>query len=114
MGHIGKLVRGDPQLLCQNLTVSLGLVEHIDKVRVLKMFSISREARRSLTFCVKPDGIPPHLRKRFQISTLKLPVCPFKEKVEFVDIEPGCFMFGTVGRNTVPHRILHDQKPDFL
>jgi hypothetical protein len=29
-------VRGDPQLLCQNLTVSLGLVEHIDKVRVLK------------------------------------------------------------------------------
>ena len=25
MGHIGKLVRGDPQLLCQNLTVSLGL-----------------------------------------------------------------------------------------
>ena len=36
MGHIGKLVRGDSQLLCQNLTVSLGLVEHIDKVRVLK------------------------------------------------------------------------------
>ena len=36
MGHIRKLVRGDSQLLCQNLTVSLGLVEHIDKVRVLK------------------------------------------------------------------------------
>ena len=29
MGHIGKLVRGNSQLLCQNLTVSLGLVEHI-------------------------------------------------------------------------------------
>ena len=26
MGHIGKLVRGNPQLLRQNLPVSLGLV----------------------------------------------------------------------------------------
>lgn len=50
-----------------------------------KMFSISREARRSLTFCVKPDGIPPHLRKRFQISTLKLPVCPFKRNADRSD-----------------------------
>ena len=35
MGHIGKLVRGNPQLLRQNLPVSLGLVQHVDKIRVL-------------------------------------------------------------------------------
>lgn len=35
-----------------------------------KMFSTSREESRSLTFCVMPVGIPPHLRKRFQISTV--------------------------------------------
>lgn len=36
MGHIGKLVRGNPQLLRQNLPVSLCLVQHVDKIRVLK------------------------------------------------------------------------------
>ena len=36
MSHIGKLVRGNPQLLRQNLPVSLGLVQHVDKIRVLK------------------------------------------------------------------------------
>ena len=34
-----------------------------------KMFSISRLASRSLMFCVIPVGMPPHFRKRFQIST---------------------------------------------
>ncbi len=36
MGHIGKLVRGNPKLLCQNLSVPLSLVEHVDKIRVLE------------------------------------------------------------------------------
>ena len=35
-----------------------------------KIFSISLEAKRSLMFWVIPVGIPPHLRNRFQISTL--------------------------------------------
>ena len=34
-----------------------------------KIFSTSREERRSFTFWVSPVGIPPHLRKRFQLST---------------------------------------------
>ncbi len=36
IGNIRKLVRGNIQLLCQNLPVSCGLVEHIDKITVLK------------------------------------------------------------------------------
>ncbi len=36
VGHVGKLVRGDAQLPCQNLPVPACLVEHIYKVRVLK------------------------------------------------------------------------------
>ena len=36
MGHIGKLVRGNPQLLFQNLPVSLRLVQHVNEVRVFK------------------------------------------------------------------------------
>ena len=40
-----------------------------------KIFSISLLASRSLMFCVMPVGIPPHLRKRFQISTEYAAVC---------------------------------------
>lgn len=36
MGHIGKLVRGNAQLLGENLPVSTRLVEHIHEVGVLK------------------------------------------------------------------------------
>ncbi|OKZ68133.1 MAG: hypothetical protein BHV88_13600 [Clostridiales bacterium 41_12_two_minus] len=36
MGHIGKLVRGNAQLLGKYLTVSACLVEHIHEVGVFK------------------------------------------------------------------------------
>ena len=36
VGHIGKLMGRDVELLCENLSVSVGLIEHIHKVRVLK------------------------------------------------------------------------------
>ena len=36
MGYIRKLVRGNSQLFRQNLPVPLGLVQHVDKIRVLK------------------------------------------------------------------------------
>ena len=34
--HVGKLVRGNVQLLCQNLSVTICLIEHVNKVTVLK------------------------------------------------------------------------------
>lgn len=48
----------------------MGYVE-IPKIQVnfSKMFSTSLDASKSLTFWVMPVGIPPHFRKRFQIST---------------------------------------------
>ena len=55
--HIGQLVRGDVQLLGENLPVPGGLIEHVNEIAVLKMFSISREASKSLIFCVMPVGI---------------------------------------------------------
>ena len=39
------------------------------------MFSTSRLESRSLTFWVMPVGTPPHLRKRFHISTVYAAVC---------------------------------------
>ena len=36
VGHIGKLMGRDVELLCENLPVSVGLIEHIHKVRILE------------------------------------------------------------------------------
>ena len=114
MGHIGKLVRGNPQLLRQNLTVSLRLVQHIDKVRVFKnvldltggqqVLHILRQARRNAA--PFPEPFPD-----FYAETSRL---AFQQEVEFVDIEPGRLMLGAVGRNTVPDRLLHDKKADIF
>ena len=42
---------------------------------ISKIFSISRLASRSFTFCVMPVGIPPHFLNLFQISTEYTAVC---------------------------------------
>ena len=114
MGHIGKLVRGNFQLLRQNLPVSLGLVQHVDKIRVLKdilnltggqqvLYILRQAARYAAPFTESfPD---------FHAETSGL---AFQKEMELVDIEPGRLMFGAVGSNTVPHGILHNEKADLF
>ena len=36
VGHIRKLMRRNVELLCENLTVASGLIEHVDKIAVFK------------------------------------------------------------------------------
>ena len=36
VGHIRKLMRRNVELLCENLPVASGLIEHIDEIAVLK------------------------------------------------------------------------------
>ena len=61
----------DPKKKNGNLAAQVIFQENplSDKSEFSKMFSISRLASKSLMFWVIPVGIPPHLRKRFQIST---------------------------------------------
>ena len=67
--HIGQLMRGDVQLLRQNLPVTGSLIQHVHEVRVFEDVLYLAAGQEILTFCVMPVGMPPHLRKRFQIST---------------------------------------------
>ena len=78
------------------------------------MFSTSGEARRSLTFCVTPVGTPPHLRKRFQISTLHAASSPLQQEVELIDVVAGGLAGLAVARHAVPHLVLHDQHPELF
>ena len=59
VSDVGKLMgRKCSALLRQNLPVSVRLIEHINEVRILKIFDTSGLASRSLTFCVRAVGIP--------------------------------------------------------
>ena len=38
----------------------------------------------------------------------------FEQEMKFINIEPGRFMLAAVSGNTVPHRILHNEKSDLF
>ena len=75
-----------------------------------KIFSISRLASRSFTFCVIPVGIPPHLRNRFQISTLYEAVCSsFKSNLDRSDAFTPFAPSHTVQATFIAHGVPWDK-----
>lgn len=74
-----------------------------------KIFSISLDAKRSLTFCVRPLGIPPHLRNLFQISTEKAPVWPFKRNLDRSDAFTPFAPSHTVQATFIAHGVPWDK-----
>ncbi len=78
------------------------------------MFSTSELAKRSFTFCVIPVGTPPHLRKRFQISTLHEANSPRSKQVELIDVVARSLAGLAVARHAVPDLVLHDQHPELF
>ena len=114
MGHIGKLVRGNPQLLRQNLPVSLGLVQHVDKIRVLKNILDLTGGQQILYILCQAARYAAPFTESFPDFHAETSGLAFQKEMEFVDIEPGRLMFGAVGGDTVPHGILHNEKPDLF
>ena len=70
MRHIGELVRRNVEKYSENRAVAWGLVQQKNEVAVFKDILGLLRVGRSFTFCVIAVGMPPHLRKRFQISAL--------------------------------------------
>ena len=115
MGDIGQLVGRDVQGIGENLPVASSLVQHDDKVRVLKdilnfpagqqVFHILGDTSRAAAPFPKPlpdfHGIG---------SGLFL----FEEQVELIDIVPGTLASRAVGGNTPPYLVLNNQHTDFL
>ncbi len=114
MGHIGKLVRGNPQLLRQNLPVSLGLVQHVDKIRVFKNILNLTGGQQVLHVLRQAAGYAAPFPEPFPDFHAETSGLAFQKEMEFVNIEPGRLMLGAVGRDTVPHGVLHNQKADLF
>ena len=104
-----RLLVGDIQALAEDFPVSAGLVQKVHKIAVFKDVLDFREESRSLMFCVIPVGIPPHLRKRFQISTLQVPTSPRSRRWNSSTKYQVEFALIPVLGNTVPHLILDHQ-----
>ena len=112
VGHIAKLVRGNAQLLGENLTVSACLVEHIHEVRVFKdvlhltagkqVFDILRDAGGdSAPFS---ESLPDFHRISGGLLLLQ-------KQVHLVDVVAGGLVGGTVDGNAVPYLIVIGNPP---
>ena len=115
MGDIGQLVRRDIQGTGENLPVASSLVQHDDKVRVLKdilnfpagqqVFHILGDTSRATTPLSEP--LPDFDRICCRLFL-------FEEQVELIDIVPGTLAGRAVGGYTAPNLILNNQHTDLL
>ena len=107
-------MRGNPKLLRQNLPVSLGLVQHVDKIRVFKNILNLTGGQQVLYVLRQARWYAAPFTESFPDFHTETSGLAFQKEMEFVDIEPGRLMLRAVGSNTVPHGILHNEKPDLF
>ena len=108
-------MRGNAQLLRQNLTITRRLVEHVDVVAVLedvldfltgqKIFHVLRDARRDAAPLAEPLPDFHGIRRRLLL---------LEQQVELVHVVPGGFAFSAVGGDAAPYLILHDEHTQLL
>ena len=115
MGHIAKLVRGNAQLLGENLTVSARLVEHIHEVGVFK--DVLHLAAAQKVFDVLRDtgrDAAPFAESLPDFHRISGGLLLLQKQVHLVDVITGGLVGSAVNGNAVPHLILDHQHTDFL
>ena len=115
VGHIGELVGRDIQLCRKNLTVPGGLVQHIDKVRVLKDVFHLTAGKQILDVLSNAGGNPAVLPEALP-NLHGIGRCLFllQQQVELVHIVPGGLAGGAVCRDPAPDLILHNEHTQLL
>ena len=115
MGHIGQLMGADVQLLGQNLPVTVGLIEHIHKVRIFKNVRYFGTCQKVLHIlrngCRQPA---PFAEALPDFNGIGRRLSFFQQKVEFIDIVPRGFSRAAVCRHAAPHGILNDEHPQLF
>lgn len=115
MRHVRQLVRRDIKLLCQDLPVAGGLVQHIDEVGVLEdvlyfpggkqVLHVLGDARRDVAPLTEP--LP-------YLDTVGGGLFLLQKEVELVHIVAGGLTGRAVLRNTAPDLVLDDQHTELL
>ena len=111
MGHIGKLVRADVELLRQYLPVPGCLIEHIDEVAVLKDVLNLAGGQQVLDILGDAGGDAAPFPKAF--PDFHAPTCkfPLQKQVELIAVVAGGLASRPVDGDTVPHLIVIGNPP---
>ena len=115
MGHIAKLVRGNAQLLGENLTVSACLVEHIHEVRVFK--DVLHLTAGKQVFDILGDtcrNTAPFTESLPDFHRISGGLLLLQKQVHLVDVVTGGLVGGTVDGNSVPYLILYHKHTDLF
>ena len=108
-------MRGDIELLGENLPVAAGLIEHEDEIAVLKdvlhlaggeqVFDVLRDAGGDTSPLAETLPDFHGVGRRLLLA---------QQKVHFVNVVAGGFVGFPVDGHSVPHGVLHDEHPDLL
>ena len=107
VGHIAKLVRGNAQLLGENLTVSACLVEHIHEVGVFK--DVLHLAAAQKVFDILGDtcrNTAPFAESLPDFHRISGGLLLLQKQVHLVDVITGGLVGSAVNGNAVPHLIV--------
>ena len=108
-------MRRDIELLCKNLPVSGGLIQHIDIVAVFKDV-LDLTAGEQVFDVLRDTGgnAAPFAETLPDFHGVRGGLFFFQQKVHFVDIVAGGLVSFAVDRHAVPYLILHDEHTDLL
>ena len=112
VGHIAKLVRGNAQLLGEDLTVSACLVEHIHEVGVFK--DVLHLAAAQKVFDILGDtcrNTAPFSESLPNFYRIGGGLFLLQKQVHLVDVVTGGLVGGTVDGNAVPYLIVIGNPP---
>ena len=99
MGDIGELMRRNTEPGCEDFPVPGGLIEHVDKVGVLKDVLHLAGGKQVLDVLGDPCWHPAPFAESFpDLNGVRRGLFLLKQQVELVQIAPGGLASGAVGR----------------
>ena len=110
VGHIRKLMRRNIELLCENLSVASGLIEHIDEIAVLKNVLNLAAGQQVFDVLRDPGGdAAPFTEPLPNLDTVCRCLLFLEQKVELVHVIARRLVLGAVDGHAVPDLILHNE-----
>ena len=113
--NVFHLLRGDVELPCKDFPVALRLIEHEDKIAVLK--DILNFAAAQKVFDILRDGgwdPAPFTKTLPNLHGIGGGLFLLEEQMKLVHVVAGGFLFSPVYGYSVPHLILHNEHPQLF
>ena len=110
MGYILHLLWGNVKLLCKDSPVACGLIEHKDKIAVLKNV-LNLTACQKVFDVLRDSGryAAPFSKSLPNLNGIGCGLFLFEQQMKFVHIVTGSLFFRPVYRNPVPYLVLHNE-----